>query len=446
MKKILIIGLFTLLGLQACKKDQTLVDDKKPEDRNRESLEMYKKTLTANTNGWKAVLYTNDVGGSYSFYLSFKENDRVVMQADYDEDTAGDPLESSYDVKQGMVPSLIFDTYNYLHLLSDPNPGEFGGNLGSGYGSDFEFEIRAQVGDTLKLEGKKRLTRLVLVKATAAEKTFYTTAAFSSLVKDFNAYLKANSFLYIPDAKDNSKRIQVSVATDIDVRAFALSALENNETLSAQTTYGFSTSGIVFTKPLIFSGRTFVAVDWDAATSKLFLIPSSGPKIEVLVSATPILPLHLLMGTNYNAIILPGVATYPGWSNDFVARRAAAAAGVATFSVSGARLSLDRMSFTFNSTLKTMNVVAITPYGTSSLTLTYPYSYAKTPEGIYKFTAGTATGNSAALGASFNPILLQRMNVDTFTLDYFVNPANGQILGQFKSVEHPDFIFSGILQ
>jgi len=44
------------------------------------------------------------------------------------------------------------------------------------------------------------------------------------------------------------------------------------------------------------------------------------------------------------------------------------------------------------------------------------------------------------------PLTTQRLNVDNFTLDYYINPANGQVLGQFKSVEHPDFFFSGTLQ
>jgi hypothetical protein len=40
------------------------------------------------------------------------------------------------------------------------------------------------------------------------------------------------------------------------------------------------------------------------------------------------------------------------------------------------------------------------------------------------------------------PLFGQRLNADTFTLNYFAAP-NGDILAQFTSIEHPDFAFTG---
>ena len=446
MKRIFIIGFFALLGIQACKKDIALVDDKRPEERNLENVLKYKKELIGSTNGWTAYLYTNDIGGAYNFYLSFSDKDRVSMVADFIPESAAESKESSYQVKQVMVPTLIFDTYSYLHLLADPNPDEFGGNEGSGYGSDFEFEIREQKGDTLMLVGKKRNTKLVLIKATAEEKAFYTGGSFGTLVEDFDDYVSANPFLYIADPQDNTKRIQVSINPNFDVRTASFTSVDGGEIKSAQGLISYYPKGILLTQPLIYAGINFVAFEWDGTLGQIFGVTSAGTKIAIQTSATPILPLHLLMGTNYSAITVPRATNYPGWGTEFVTRRAAAATGVARFSLSGSALSLDRMQFVFNSALKTLNVVVITPYANTSLTLPYPYTYTKTIDGVYKFTLGTPTGNSAALIGALDPILAQRLNVDNFTLDYFVNPTSGQILGQFKSVNNPDFTFSGVLQ
>lgn len=446
MKKILIIGLFALLGIQACKKDNTLIDGKKPEDRNRESVEKYKKELTGSVNGWKAILYTNDLGGGYSFYINFKENSRVTMLADYDDETAKDVKESTYEVKQIMVPSIIFNTYNYLHLLADPDPNEFGGNQGSGYGSDFEFEIREQVGDTLKLVGKKRDTKLILVKATAADKTFFTEGGFSDLVGGINTYLKSNPFIYFLDPKDNTTRVQVFANTDADQRTVSLSVLQNNSIVSSNTTFGFSTKGMTFVKPLVYGPLTFVGTEWDQNTGKLFLVTATGTKVEILKSATPILPLHLLMGSSYSGVIVPAVNSLPGWSEAFINARAIAAAEVNRFSLGGVRLNLDRIVYSFNTSRQTLNVQVVTTYGSNGLLLTYPYSYTKTADGIYTFTAEQITdGNSNAIADALASIL-DPLSTDDFTLDYFVNPNNAQLLGQFKSVQTPAFTFAGPLQ
>ena len=77
--------------------------------------------------------------------------------------------------------------------------------------------------------------------------------------------------------------------------------------------------------------------------------------------------------------------------------------------------------------------------------MTFNYTYTKTDEGVYKFTAGALGGNESIIGGDLTGLLSERINVDTFTVDYFTNPADGMLMAQFKSVEHPDFTFTGAL-
>jgi hypothetical protein len=78
------------------------------------------------------------------------------MLSDFNETTATVLKESSYRLKALQQPTLIFDTYSYLHLLSDPDPNVAGGIAGKGYNSDFEFAYDPTIAqaDTIILTGR----------------------------------------------------------------------------------------------------------------------------------------------------------------------------------------------------------------------------------------------------------------------------------------------------
>jgi hypothetical protein len=170
-----------------------------------------------------------------------------------------------------------------------------------------------------------------------------------------------------------------------------------------------------------------------------------GAKVILEVSASPILPLHLMLGgTGATTITAPNATTFPGWSADFQARRAASAAAMLAGPYA---LRMDRMLFAFNSSLKTMVLTTDIYQGASKFIATFSYTYTKTLAGLFKFSKGDpyANGNGALIITNMAPILAQRMDADQFTVEYFVDPVNG-ILAQFKSVEHPDFTFTGTIQ
>ncbi|AOM77748.1 DUF4302 domain-containing protein [Pedobacter steynii] len=441
MKKILIIGLFVVLGIQACKKDQELVDNQKPEERISESLEKYKKELVGSANGWKGFLYTTAMGGGYSFYMNFGDDGRVTMRSDFDADEATESKGSTFQLKQVMAPTLIFDTYNYLHLLSDPSSSVFGGIEGQGYGSDFEFEIREQVGDTLKLVGKKRNTEFVLVKATAAEKAFYNGADYPKMISDVNQYLVENPFLFIPDPKDNAKKIQVSVKPGLDSRSFLLNLLNGGVITGGEVPLSFSPAGFRFRNPLSFQTANFLSLDWDKSARKLFL-NTSGGRVEVKTSTSAIIPLHLLIGTAASSFGIPGSTPLPGSSDSFIAGYNSVKTAAAGFNST-----ISDFSFDFNKNAKTF-VISFTLNQQGNLfAAVYTYDYTQTENGEFKFSGLIASGGAGpALLPAMRAAMLNRFDNDTFTVDYYNDLTTGRLLGKMTSKEQPGFNFTGVLR
>lgn len=438
MKQILLYSLLSLALFTGCKKDNdNLIDGKKPEERVTEALTMYQDRLTGSTYGWKAVLYPAG-GGGYSFYMNFNKENRVTMLADLDYDYAETSLESSYRMKANQIPSLLFDTYNYMHVLADPDPNIFGGVPGAGIFSDFEFSFDKVVGDTVKLNGKLMGSKLILVKATQAEQNAYNTGVFKTTLTDVVDYVTTYPYYYILLGDDN----KLQTTFDINNKVIALTWNEGGVVTTVSTAFSFTLSGILLQEPLTYKGKSFSEFTYDAEKGEFYTM-AGGVKVVVLTTTTPILPLHTLIGINYSVITVPNGTTYPGWSADFIARRARAAAATLA---SGYRLRLDRIVFTFNTQGKTMVMAADLYQGTNGFVGNWPYTYTKSAAGVYKFTQGALTSNASLIPTEMAPLTTERINADQFTLDYFINPANGQILGQFKSVEHPDFTFSGVLR
>jgi len=74
---------------------------------------------------------------------------------------------------------------------------------------------------------------------------------------------------------------------------------------------------------------------------------------------------------------------------------------------------------------------------------TFPYTFTINSNGTFKFTALNGwNGNGAIIVNNMAPLFGQRLNTDSFTLNYFA-ASNGDILAQFTSIEHPDFAFTG---
>src|SRR3982751_615884 len=115
--------------------------------------------------------------------MKFNDANFVTMYSDFDTLTSTVAKTSGYRLKALQRPSIEFDSYGYIHLPCDPDPGiskspvaSEGG--GYGWGSDFDFSFADnvspdQLGDTIHLMGNFNHSPAVMVQATKAEQDAY---------------------------------------------------------------------------------------------------------------------------------------------------------------------------------------------------------------------------------------------------------------------------------
>jgi len=268
MKKFLIVSLIIVAALSSCKKDDKSVFDKSPDERLKEKLDAYQAQLSGAQDGWKGLLVTDSGRGStHSFYFKFNNENRVIMLSDFDSLSAVTLKESSYRLKALQQPSLIFDTYSYLHVLSDPDGTVNGGAQGAGLLSDFEFYFDAATSDTINLIGRFNASKMTLVRATKAEADAYNSGQLA-------AGLNLNKILtYFKRLTIGTQLYDVKI--DPVSRQFVFSWLDGSGNLQTFTTgYYFTAGGVVFTNPLVNGSQTisgFSTITWTPATETINL-------------------------------------------------------------------------------------------------------------------------------------------------------------------------------
>ena len=271
MKKVLLFCFIVAAAVSSCKKDDKSVFDKTPDERLKEKLDAYQAQLAGAPNGWKGLLRPDSGrGATYSFYFKFNNENRVVMLSDFDSLSAVTPKESSFRLKALQQPSLIFDTYSYLHVLADPDPTVNGGTLGGGLFSDFEFYFDSNTADTIKLVGSFNGSKMSLVKATKPEEDAYNSGQLA-------AGLNINNILtYFKRLTVGTQLYDVKI--DPINRQFIFSWLDGSGNLQTFAAgYYFIAGGIVFTTPFVNGSQTisgFSNITWDQATETISLSAS----------------------------------------------------------------------------------------------------------------------------------------------------------------------------
>ncbi|MEO6550316.1 MAG: DUF4302 domain-containing protein [Ferruginibacter sp.] len=271
MKKVIVIVCMLAAVISSCKKDDASVFDKSADERLTEKLTAYQTQLSGAQNGWKGLIRVDSGKGSYySFFFKFNNANRVVMLSDFDSTSAVTPKESSYRLKALQQPSLLFDTYGYIHVLADPNEAVNGGARGGGLTSDFEFYFDSTTTDTIRLVGRFNGSKMTLVRATKAEEDAYNGGQLA-------AGLYINKILtYFKRLTIGSRLYDVKI--DAVSRQFTFSWLDaNGNLLTFTTSYYFIAGGIVFTTPIVNGTQVisgFSNISWNAATETISLTVS----------------------------------------------------------------------------------------------------------------------------------------------------------------------------
>jgi hypothetical protein len=143
------------------------------------------------------------------------------------------------------------------------------------------------------------------------------------------------------------------------------------------------------------------------------------------------------LGVSFNTLDIDTSVPLEGSSPDFIAK-------VDSFKALcelAYGLTLTNMTFKFKPVNNTMTLDCIVLQEGRAFIATFPFSYTKDANNVYKFKQIPAGNNgNAGLLVSFIKPIFDVLNADRFTLDNF-----NVRLGQFKSIERPAFYFSGSL-
>ncbi len=252
LKKTFAIILLAIATFTACKKDDQPLFNKSPDDRLNEALAAYQTKLTGAPNGWKGFVYPKS-GGVYSFYFKFNDANRVNMLSSFDSASAVTLKESSYRLKALQQPSLLFDTYSYLHVLADPNPDVNGGAVGAGLQSDFEYYFDSSSADTINLVGRFNGSKATLIKATPEEAAGFANGQLAT------GFLLNKLLTYFKRLTTGSERFDFNI--NPSTRTISLVDATGNllDTLIT-TKYYMTFGGIGFTRPLVAGNQNITGI------------------------------------------------------------------------------------------------------------------------------------------------------------------------------------------
>lgn len=432
--------------MMGCKKTSYVpVFDKSPQERAADQINLVSTTLTGAPNGWIATLPTQ-AGGGYGFYITFDNQQNVTMYGDMTSTSAGTVGKSNYRVKQDIGTDLVFDTYNYISMLDDPN-GTLGGTSKVGYSSDIEFIFDRISGDSIIFTGKKYRQPFKLVKATAAQQAAYTTGStYPALIASMKGFFSKNVNTYITLADGTRVDLALDHSNTIPSgKSIKANAQQAGVTMAASAKYavtidqlpilnnGLTIAGITFVKILMKAPNSFVIVD-----SKGTEYPIQ--RVEVLVKT--------IIETKNPVFTIADATTFPGWSSDFSARRAIANTSTSRWS-NGGSLRLERITLqNFNITAKTLLIKVYTARISDGVVpgytfdMNYTFNFVDDNTIKFNWVAGVDANGTNFHNTDMPALLGQRLDVDNFKMDYFTDTATGNIYARFTSIQHPDFVFT----
>jgi len=446
MKQVLnYILIFITLFIAGCDKETDLVFDRTPDERIAETLGNFQSTL-AQAPGWKLFVYpsglkTQDIEvGGITYYVKFTNANRVIMVSDFSLEMALTPKESGYRLKAVQRPSLIFDTYSYIHVAADPDPevsGSPASQPGFGWGTDFDFsftEITPK--DSIKLKGNFNGSDAILIKASKAEIDAAFAGALADIVETTSNYASTTPFIVLPGGSN----VKINVAFDLYLYVITFSFLDaSGNIVTINSPFSHTVSGLHLKSPVTVGGFTFQDIFWDDANQNYYILQGS-TKIPLTTPATPafLAPLANVIGAAYKTITVP-ITRLPNQSADFVTKYNAAKTAIKNGPFG---LNLGDMEFMFDAQAKRMDLNVIVFQGNNGFLAQYSYNYTVTG-GLFKFNLFTQNGNAGLIATDMSP-LLNHINNNTFQLTAF--PTSSGLLGQFNSQQSPAFFFTGTLK
>ncbi|SEG03645.1 protein of unknown function [Sphingobacterium lactis] len=424
-----------MLILASCQKNEVeLAFGETPEVRMNEKIDSINKALQGAPNGWKAYVGTGLKGG-YGFYFEFDDQQVVKMVGDLTLESATKLASSNYRVKQDNGATLIFDTYNYISMLNDPNPSVFGGTIREGLRSDLDYRFGYSTADSMVFIGKRYSNKLVLVKATPQESQAYKSEAYTAGIEKTKKFFLENENPYVEFTMDGFN-YQTAITLSEATKIIELSSLlKDGTTGAAAGKFAFSLPGVqVIDGGIAYAGINFVQMVWEG--NKLNMVDDKGKKYEIKNSLVPLVPLYKLIGSKYTGFRSPFMTFFPGTSADGLAILKRYHEGLGN-RATGYIFNYGYIDLDFDIRNKRLNLKGFSSQngGTSGWITTIVYDYTLDSEtGIYTFTL-----RDKASGGYTSAILDQMdafLKSGKIKLDYY--SENGALYGKIIGVDKPN--------
>lgn len=307
MKKWLILLIAGMVFISCNKAKVDLLFGKLPEERMVERNTQLKEQLRGAPNGWKAVMKTSLKGTVYGFYMAFDDQNRVSMLTDFNPQYSSSKLISTYRVQYISNATLIFDTYNYITLLQDPNGFRTGGEIREGYQSDIEFEYLHHTEDSIVLRGRKYKNFLYLIKASAEDAAAFEKGEYATAITHFDN-LFPNTFPTIL-LNQNEVTQKIGLTTDKNQKLIFANYLTKENTLAFDTSsFAYAIDGAYFPDGLTVYGIRFTSIRWKG--SELVSYDAAGKEYPMELAEDYPIPFELLFGMGYKFLAYSGT-TYP---------------------------------------------------------------------------------------------------------------------------------------
>lgn len=245
------ISIFVLMAstavYTACNESTVTMDDS-VDVRVDSAMKGYQAQLAGAQYGWIVDVETNK--GFYRFWMDFADNDMVTMftdNLDYPEYN-GIPRTSTYKFHAYQRPVLTFDTYNYLHIISDPNDAISGGSGNLGLKTDFEFEIEEVTDDLFTMTGRINRIKATMQRATEAEMEAAKQGKLQEVLRNAPSY-KPNLFCYMDV---NGLSVDVKLSTRTVMFLYKVGDVTQIEAVETHT--NLVTKDLVFDRPVTING------------------------------------------------------------------------------------------------------------------------------------------------------------------------------------------------
>ncbi len=330
----IITALAAVMLLAGCeKKSYVAAFDELPQERVAKQIDSVKTILTGAENGWIGVLSTG-TGGGFGFFMEFDAQENVNMVADLTNASATTMKASRYRVRQDAGVALSFDTYNYISMLISPDPTIYGGIVREGFRSDVDFIYDHATADSIIFVGKRYRQLFKLVKATADQKSKYTSGVFATDVTALKNFFSLNSNNYI---EIDGVKVLMLAATDSTLstgKRLTFIGVGNDGVTSVTRKFGYAIGNMNFAdNDVKYWGKSLNRVGWKGANS-LAAYDDAGTEYLVRQSPQPFIDFTNVYAYNlfYNSIFAPTGSLPPGVVSDF---NAIYSALVARFASSG---------------------------------------------------------------------------------------------------------------